>query len=87
MVVECVGLSLPPPILPKLVHEGVNGPAHLVQPDFVSPPLSDIWQCVDVLSKKRLASWLCEYFSQAYSPHCGLSESHKWCSGIYGVIQ
>ena len=52
-----VGISLPSPILPKLVsrlHERFYGLAHPAQPAFVSPPLRDIWQKVKAFWKEPL---------------------------------
>jgi len=57
MATERVGLSLPPPLPPRPIsrlRQGSYGPVRPAQPAFVSPPLPDIWQCVEALWRQPL---------------------------------
>ena len=67
MSTERVGLPLPPPLPPRPVSRlrlGFYGPARPTQPAFVSPPLPDIWQCVEATwrqplrTKAPVATWV-----------------------------
>jgi len=50
-------LPLPPPLPPRTLNrlrQGFYGPVHPAQPAFVSPPVPDIWQCVEATWRQPL---------------------------------
>jgi len=66
MKAERAGLPLPPPIPPRPVSrlwQGFYGMGRPAQPAFVSPPLPDIWRCVEATwrqplkTKATVATW------------------------------
>jgi len=57
LVVERVGLPLPPPLPLRPVsrlRQGFYGPVHPAQPAFVSPPVPDVWQYVEATWRQPL---------------------------------
>ena len=61
MVAERAGLPVPPPVPPRPVsrlRQGFYGPGRPAQPAFVSPPLPDIWRCVEATWRQPLKTCL-----------------------------